>query len=386
MDASYLEASLPTAGRALATDRPTFRRVDATLVLAAVALSVVGLLVVYSATHQAQTELHRDPGFFVKRQAFALVVALVMMAAVSLLDYQWWKIYAPFLYATTVVLLVLVQTPLGMTSLGAQRWFQISGFQLSPSQFARLGLIAMVAAYLSDRQRELELRNVIAVAILAGIPMVLVFIQPDMGTSIILAAIVLAMLVVAGAKARHLAILALAALIGIFGAFQLNIVKDYQIQRLTSFLDPQNDAQSAGYNRLQAEIAIGSGGLTGRGYLKGTQTNLNFVPAQRTDFIFTVVGEEFGFAGAVALLGLFALLLWRAFRVALLAKDPFGTFIAVGVAAMFAIQLFINVGMTIGIMPITGIPLPFLSYGGSALIADFVGVGLLLNVYARRLG
>jgi len=380
-----MDTALAPAAGSLATDRPSFRHVDVTLVLSVLALSVLGLLVVYSATHQAQTELNRDPAFFVKRQAFALVVAIVVMAGVALVDYQWVKIYAPFIYLTTVVLLVLVQTPLGTTSLGAQRWFQIPGFQFSPSQFARLGLIVMIAAYLSDRQRELELRNVLAVAILAGIPMLLVFIQPDFGTSIILATIMLAPLVVAGAKARHLAILGLAAAIGIFGAFQLNIVKDYQIQRLTSFLDPQNDALSAGYNRLQAEIAIGSGGLTGRGYLKGTQTNLNFVPAQRTDFIFTVVGEEFGFAGSVALLGLFGLLLWRAFRIALLAKDPFGTFVAVGVATMFAIQLFINVGMTIGIMPITGIPLPFLSYGGSALIADFIGVGLLLSVYARRI-
>jgi rod shape determining protein RodA len=379
-----MDATLPPSGRALAAERTSFRHVDVTLILCALALAVLGLLVVYSATHQAQTELHRDPGFFIKRQSFALVVAVVVMAGVALVDYQWVKIYAPFLYLTTVILLVLVQSPLGTTSLGAQRWFQIPGFQLSPSQFARLGLIVMIAAYLSDRQRDLEFRNVLAVAILAAIPMLLVFIQPDFGTSIILATIMLAPLVVAGAKVRHLLVLGLVAAVAIFGAFQLNIVKDYQIQRLTSFLDPQNDALSAGYNRLQAEIAIGSGGLTGRGYLKGSQTNLNFVPAQRTDFIFTVIGEEFGFAGAMVLLGLFALLLWRAFRIALLAKDPFGTFVAVGVATMFAIQLFINVGMTIGIMPITGIPLPFLSYGGSALIADFMGVGLLLSVYARR--
>jgi len=380
-----MDTALAPAAGSLATDKPSFRRVDVTLVFTVLALSVLGLLVVYSATHQAQTELNRDPSFFVKRQAFALVVAIVVMAGVALVDYQWVKIYAPFIYLVTVVMLVLVQTGLGTTSLGAQRWFQIPGFQLSPSQFARLGLIVMIAAYLSERQRELEFRNVLAVAILAAVPMFLVFIQPDFGTSIILATIMLAPLVVAGAKVRHLLVLGLVAAVGIFGAFQLNIVKDYQIQRLTSFLDPQNDALSSGYNRLQSEIAIGSGGLTGRGYLKGTQTNLNFVPAQRTDFIFTVVGEEFGFAGSVALLGLFALLLWRAFRIALLAKDPFGTFVAVGVASMFAIQLFINVGMTIGIMPITGIPLPFLSYGGSALIADFIGVGMLLSIYARRM-
>jgi rod shape determining protein RodA len=281
-------------------------------------------------------------------------------------------------------MLVLVQSPLGTTSLGAQRWFQVAGFQLSPSYFARLGLVLLVAAYLSERKREIEFGNVVALCVLTGIPMILVFIQPDFGTSIILAAILLAPLVIAGAKARHLAVLALLAVVAIFGAFQLNIVKDYQIQRLSSFLDPQADALSAGYNRQQAEIAIGAGGLTGRGYLKGTQTNLSFVPAQRTDFIFTVVGEEFGFVGAIVLLGLFALILWRAFRIALLAKDPFGTFVAVGIAAMFAIQIFINIGMNVGIMPITGIPLPFLSYGGSALMADFIAVGMLLSIHGRR--
>jgi rod shape determining protein RodA len=211
-----------------------------------------------------------------------------------------------------------------------------------------------------------------------------VFIQPDMGSTIILAAIMVALLVVSGAKARYLAILALAAAIGIFGAFQLHVVKDYQIQRLTSFLDPKADAQRAGYNKQQAEIAIGAGGFTGRGFLKGTQTNLDFVPAQHTDFIFTVVGEELGFIGAVVLLLLFAVVLWRAFRIALLAKDPFGTYLAVAIGTMIAIQVFVNIGMTIGIMPITGIPLPLISYGGSGLVADLIGIGLLINIHMRR--
>lgn len=379
-----MDVALRSTGTSLSTERSAIRHVDVTLVFCALAMAVFGLLAVYSATHQAQEELNRDPGFFIKRQAFALIVAVALMIVTALVDYQWGRVYAPFLYLITVLMLILVQTPLGTTALGAQRWFQVSGFQLSPSQFARLGLILLLAAYLSERQRELDLRNVLTVAAMAAVPMVLVFIQPDFGTSIIMAAIMLSPLVVAGAKARHLAILALAALIGLFGVFQLNIVRDYQVQRLTSFLDPKSDAQAAGYNRQQAEIAIGAGGLTGRGYLKGTQTNLNFVPAQRTDFIFTVVGEEFGFVGGITLLGVFALLLWRAFRIALLAKDPFGTFLAVGVGAMFAIQTFVNIGMVIGIMPITGIPLPFLSYGGSALMADFIGVGLLLSIHSRR--
>jgi rod shape determining protein RodA len=214
--------------------------------------------------------------------------------------------------------------------------------------------------------------------------MLLVFIQPDIGTTMVLAAVLVGVLVVAGARMRHLGILALTAIVLIFGAFQLHIVKDYQIQRLISFADPTADLSASGYNRAQAEIAIGSGGLTGRGYLKGTQTNLDFVPEQHTDFIFTVVGEEFGFAGSMLLLMLFGVMLWRAFRIAMLSRDPFGTYVAAGVASMFAIQVFVNVGMTLGIMPITGIPLPFVSYGGSSLLANCICVGILLNVHMRR--
>jgi rod shape determining protein RodA len=172
--------------------------------------------------------------------------------------------------------------------------------------------------------------------------------------------------------------------VAIFGAFQLHIIKQYQLDRLSSFLDTSRSSATATYNLNQSEIAIGAGGLTGTGYLKGTQTNLDFVPEQHTDFIFTVVGEELGFVGALGLLLLFAVLLWRSFRIATQAADPFGTFLATGISAMFAIQMFVNVGMTMGIMPITGIPLPFVSYGGSALIVDFIAVGLLLNIRIRR--
>jgi rod shape determining protein RodA len=179
-------------------------------------------------------------------------------------------------------------------------------------------------------------------------------------------------------------VLALSAILLLFVAFHLGVIKDYQIARLTSFLDSNNSAPQATYNKEQAEIAIGAGGLTGRGYTKGTQTNLSFVPQQHTDFIFTVVGEEFGFIGAGVLLVLYAVLLWRAFRIALLSKDQFGTYLAAGIASMFAVQMFVNIGMTVGIMPITGIPLPFVSYGGSAMIANYIAVGLLLNVHMRR--
>jgi rod shape determining protein RodA len=379
-----MDLTVPSAARALGAERSIWRHVDLSLILAFALLSGFGLMMVYSATNQSLTQFNQDPGFFMKKQTLFLAGGAVVLAVAAIVDYRLVKVYAPFLYLLAIGMLLLVRTPLGSSALGAQRWFEVGGFQLSPSQFTRLALIAMLAAYLSEVKGDLTLRNVVTATALAAIPMVLVFVQPDIGTTIILAGILVAPLVVSGAKARHLAILAVVAVLAIFGAFQLHIVKDYQIQRLTSFLDPQADELAAGYNKQQAEIAIGAGGLTGRGYLQGTQTNLDYVPAQHTDFIFTVVGEEFGFVGATVLLGLFGLILWRAFRIALLAKDPFGTFVAVGVAAMFALQIFVNVGMTIGIMPITGIPLPFISYGGSALIADSIGIGLLLNVHARR--
>jgi rod shape determining protein RodA len=377
-----IDLPLP-ASRTMGLERHV-RRVDGALVVGVVGLAICGMFMVYSATHKSLAAFDADPGYFLKRQMIFFVVGLVVMAIAAVVNYRVVKVYAPFIYGASVVLLVLVRTPLGSSALGAQRWFQVAGFQLSPSLFTRLTLGIMLAAYLADVKGEMSLRHVIRATLIAAVPMALVFIQPDIGTTIILATVLVALLVVSGARAKYLVALALVATLGIFGAFQLHIIKDYQIQRLTSFLDPKADVQRAGYNKQQAEIAIGAGGIRGRGYLHGTQTNLDYVPQQHTDFIFTVVGEELGFVGAMAVLLLFALVLWRAFRIALLSKDPFGTFLAVAVASMIAIQVFVNVGMTIGIMPITGIPLPFVSYGGSALIADFIGVGLLLNVYMRR--
>jgi rod shape determining protein RodA len=243
----------------------------------------------------------------------------------------------------------------------------------------------MLAAFISElRSSDRTLEDVYRATALAAVPGLLVFLQPDLGTSIVLAAILLGILIVAGARVRHLAVLALTATVLMFGAFQLHVVKDYQISRLTAWLDAENDPNGAGFNKLQSEIAIGSGGLTGRGYLRGPQTNLDFVPEQHTDFIFTVVGEEFGFVGSMVVLFLFSVLIWRAFRIALLSKDAFGTYLAAGIGSMFAIQMFVNVGMTLGIMPITGIPLPFVSYGGSSLLTSAIGVGILLNVHMRR--
>jgi rod shape determining protein RodA len=375
---------IPIREYAVPAERSAARHLDLTLVISVIGLVACGLFMVYSATYQSLEAFGQDPGYYLKRQAVFTVLGLGAMVVAAALDYRVVKIYATFIYVAFVALLILVQTPLGTPALGAQRSFLIGGFQFSPSLFTRLALVLMLAASLSQVRSEVSRDDVTRATLAAALPMILVFIQPDIGTTIVLASILVALLVVSGAKARHLAVLALVATVAIFGAFQLHIVKDYQIDRLTSFLDSEADPQRAGYNKQQAEIAIGAGGIFGRGYLQGTQTNLDYVPAQHTDFIFTVVGEEFGFLGASAVLVLFGLILWRVFRIALLSKDPFGTFLAVGVGAMIAIQIFVNVGMTIGIMPITGIPLPFVSYGGSALVADLIGVGLLLNVHMRR--
>ena len=373
------------AGRAYAAERRPLRHLDPVILLAVALLALIGLFAIFSATHQSLSAVHLDPGRYVKRQITFLALGAIALIGAASFDYRFLKVYAGLIYASSLVLLVLVRTPLGSTVKGSQRWFEFLGFQLAPSEIAKLAVICMLAAFLSELRGDLTLQDVFRASGLAALPGVLVFIQPDLGTSIVFVAILFGTLVVSGARARYLGILALTALVLIFAGFQVGLVKEYQLARLTSFLDPEDDPGRTGYNRLQAEIAIGSGGLTGLGYLNGTQTNLDFVPEQHTDFIFTVVGEEFGFLGAMTLLGLYALLLWRAFRTAMIAKDPFGTYLAAGIGSMFALQMFINVGMTIGIMPITGIPLPFVSYGGSSLLISCVAVGLLLNVHMRRL-
>ena len=373
-----------TAGRLASGERRVIRHVDPVLLVAAVLLAIVGLFAIYSATHQSLSAVGLDPGRFVKRQITFLAVAAILLLLVASVDYRMFKVYAGIAYASSLVLLVLVRTPFGTSVKGSQRWFELFGFQLAPSEIAKLAVIGMLAAFLSEIRGDLTLRDVFRASGLAAIPAALVFLQPDLGTSIVFFAILVGILVVAGARARHLGVLALTAIALIFAGFQVGLVKEYQLERLRAFLDSANVDDAARYNREQAEIAIGSGGLVGLGYLQGTQTNLDFVPEQHTDFIFTVVGEEFGFLGGAALLSLYGVVLWRAFRIAMMSKDPFGTYLAAGIASMFALQMFVNVGMNIGIMPITGIPLPFVSYGGSSLLLNAAAIGVLESIHMRR--
>jgi rod shape determining protein RodA len=291
---------------------------------------------------------------------------------------------APFAFLGTVLLLVLVLSPLGSSTRGAQAWFQFGSFQFEPSEWAKLALIVCVAAYCATHRGDLDGRRLLAVIGLSAVPMALIYLQPDLGTDLVFGGILIGVLVVAGARPRHIAALVLIAIVGMVAVVQLGVLKQYQVDRLTAFANPTNDPQRSAYNQAQAKIAISSGGMLGKGLFKGTQTNLSFVPEQQTDFIFTVVGEELGFVGAFTLLALFAVVVWRTWRTATLARDLFGTLLCVGVLAMFVFQIFENVGMTMGIMPITGIPLPFMSYGGSSTVANFAAVGLVLNVHMRR--
>jgi len=375
------------AGRVWADERRPIRHVDWVLLLLTVALTAVGLLLLHSISATTPDEA----AFWLVRvikQGATAGFGLLVVVLIASFDYRFFKVYAGFIYLAALAALVLVKIPgIGATDLSgvAQRWFAIAGLQITPSEITKVCAIVMLAAILSEiRTPEPALADLARVLAVAAVPLVLVFLQPDIGTSIVLAAIAVGMLIVAGTRLKHLLVLTATGMVLIGLAFQVGVIQDFQRQRLTAFLDRANAPEDAKYNLDQSLIAVGSGGLLGRGYLKGTQTNLDYVPRQHTDFIFTVAGEEFGFVGAMFVLLLYALILWRAIRIATLSKDPFGTLVAAGIASMFAIQMFVNIGMVIGIMPITGIPLPFLSYGGSSILVSFAAIGMLESIHMRR--
>ncbi len=376
------------ASRPFAQERRPVRHIDWVLIAISIVLSVVGLFLLYSATSQTLRQGGFDPFDRVNKQAITMVLGVGVAIAVASVDYRFWKIYAGFIYIGSIASLILVRVPgLGSTdSTGtAQRWFQLGPLQITPSEFTKLAIIITLGAVLANiRTPEPTLRDLVKVLVLAAVPLALVFLGPDIGTSIGIAAIVVGMLIVAGTKLRHLLVLSVVGVVAIVLVFQTSAIEDFQKERITAFLDRQSVSSDVRYNLDQSLIAVGSGGLLGKGYLQGLQTNLDYVPEQHTDFIFTVAGEEFGFVGALAVLALYALLLWRSIRIAWLAKDPFGTYVAAGIASMFAIQMFVNVGMVIGIMPITGIPLPFLSYGGTSILVSFAAIGMLESIHMRR--
>ena len=366
-----------------------WRHVDWVLVAAVTLIAGLGALMIFSATRGRQGADTIDP-YFLERQGLYVVIGLGLMAFTAAIDYRRLRELAPLIFGITCFLLFAVLTPLGSNRRGAQAWFTLpSGFQLQPSEFAKLGLIVMLASYCGLSTSSGELlpmgpRRIAKALALAAAPLLLILLQPDLGTALVFGAVTVAILSVSGTKGRYLLLLAVAVIAISAGVLQSGVLQKYQKDRLTTFLDPTKGTRDQAFNLNQSKIAIGSGGIVGKGIFEGTQTKLRYVPEQHTDFIFSVVGEETGLFGSALLLALFGIVMWRTWRAAVLANDSVGTLICVGVLAMLCFQMFENVGMTMGIMPITGITLPFVSFGGSSTLACFAAIGLVLNVHMRR--
>lgn len=379
----------PSAGTQVARRRTStswLRNYDLTLLAAALALSLIGALLVWSATKGKLVGFETDPEAYLKKHVINLVIGMALGLLVSRFDYRLLRAYTPILWGASIVGLLFVLVK-GSTINGAKAWIALpGGFTLQPSEFAKIAIILGMAMILSEkRDAENEPRDIDVLYALgvAGIPIALIMLQPDLGTVMVTACAVFAIIAVSGAKARWLVGLLAGGALVAFVALQVGILKQYQVDRLTAFTDPANDPRGIGYNTQQARIAIGSGGLFGTGLFQGPQTQGRFVPYNQTDFVYSVAGEELGFVGAVGIIALLAVVLWRAIRIAVRASDLFGRLVATGIAVWIAFQAFENIGMNLGIMPVTGVPLPFVSYGGTSMFASWIAIGLLQNVHLR---
>jgi rod shape determining protein RodA len=362
------------------------RRIDGVLLTAVLALTGIGFVAIYSAKLVALSTQGLPTTLYLNRQLIAFVIALLVLVLAVYVDYRNIRTATPVLYAGAVLLLIVTLTPLGTEINGSQRWILLLGVQLQPAEFAKIAVLLALAAVFHEAKGQPRLVHIAAGLLLTAIPALLVFRQPDLGTSLVFFWLFAVIAVVAGVRLRALVTLGVGAVASIVAAVQFGVIQSYQISRLTAFLnlDDPSIAQNAAFQTRQSLIAIGSGQFAGRGLFQGTQTSLSYVPENHTDFIFTVIGEEFGFVGSTLVLGLFFVIVWRGLRIALHAKDMFGTVVAAGIVAMLTLQMFVNIGMTVGIMPVTGLPLPLLSYGGTSLITWFAMIGLLLNIHMRR--
>ena len=373
------------AGRLGSNPAAAWRHLDVALVGCLVAISAIGTLMVYSSTRGPGGSDPYDASFL-KKQALFVGLGFGVMAVTAAVDYRRVRDFAPLAYIAVCVMLGLVVSSLGTNRNGAQAWFDLGPYQLQPSELMKLALIMGLAAVVAQFRDDLDLRRLAVVLAVAGVPLGLIMMQPDLGTALVLVSVTAGVLLVGGARPKHLAALLVVGVLGVAVVLNSDMLADYQRARLTTFLSQGSgeSLRTEAYNLEQSKIAIGAGGAFGRGLFRGPQTRLGNVPEQHTDFIFTAVGEELGFAGAGTLLALFAILAWRIWRTAQLARDQLGTLICVGVLSMFVFQVFENVGMTMGIMPITGIPLPFVSYGGSSILTSFMAIGLVESVHMRR--
>ncbi len=368
-----------------------FHGFDPVLTAAVALLLAIGTLLVYAATRDWYARNGLDPQYYLKRHAINISIGCLLAYGTTVIDYRLLRAYTPIFWGLGVLGLVAVLIPgLGSTVNGARAWIALpGGFQIQPAELAKIAIIIGMSMLLSERSHDSDepsSRDVIQALVIAGLPVLLIILQPDMGTSFIIGASVVTIIAVSGAPSRWVAGLLIVAVLGAVVASKTGVISGYQIKRLQTFVNPTADAQGAGYQLRQARIAVGSGGLIGTGLFNGPQTNGRFVPEQQTDFIFTVAGEELGFLGSGFILLLYLIILMRGFSIARRTSDPFGRLVTTGVIAWFAFQLFENIGMTLGLMPMTGVPLPFLSYGGSSMFATLIGFGLLQNVHARSKG
>lgn len=351
-----------------------WHHVDGVLVAAVGVVLVMGAVMVYGATRYADGKSD-----LIWRQLGFIAAGLVFGTLTAMIDYRrllaWW----PVLYGVSLVTLLGVLTPLGSTVNGTSGWYRVGTLSFQPAELAKLATVLAVAGFLGASE-QVNWRRLLVALGLFGVPLTLVMLQPDLGSGLVFGAIALGMLVVGGVRLRHLIAIGVLSVVSVGALLGSGMLDDYQQDRLSDFLS--TDGQS--YNVTQAQTAISSGGLTGYGFGEGPQTRGGFVPVQESDFVFTVVGEEFGFLGSALLVGMLGVLIWRIWRTAQIAADQAGTLIAVGVLSMFLFHIFENIGMTLGIMPVTGIPLPFVSYGGSSIIASCVAVGLVESVHMHR--
>jgi len=369
-------------GRGQLINREFAGRLDWILLGACALIALFGLVMIYSSTHNKDP---KDPYFYVVRQGLALVIGVGVFAGLIRIDYRKFRDFSMLAYVLTVAALFFVLTPIGSEAGGATSWYELPfNFQLQPAELAKFGLIVALAGYVNEHRGDIDPWRLTVIVGLALVPLGLVQLQPDLGTNMVLLMIVIGILAVAGVRGRYLLALALLGITGIYTVISIGVLKEYQLERLAVLGSAKDDTQGSAYNVKQAQAALGAGKITGQGLFNGSQTRLGFVPEQHTDFIFTAVGEELGFIGASTLLLLFAVVLWRTWRIAQLARDHYGTLVCAGVLAMFTFMIFENIGMTLGIMPVTGIPLPFTSYGGSALITSSACIALVSNVYANR--
>ncbi len=366
-----------------AAGRPLPFRVDIALILSTLIVAGLGVVLVYSATRSKLAAAGINSHYFLTRQAAYVVVGGLFMIVLATLDYRWLEHASAVLYVAMILALVAMFSGIGSSALGATRWVQLGPVQVQPSAFATLVLIVTVATFCARRPEGLARNDVLKVLALAAAPILLVVKQPDLGSGIVMAVVLLVMLVIAGIPNRYLLLLVLLAVTGAFAVIHLKLLKDYQLNRITAVFHVGKNLQSTGYNVGQSVAAIGSGGSWGTGLFHGSQTNLAYVPEQQTDFIFSALGEQLGFVGAAGVLALLGVLSWRLLRSAQLARDAFGRLLAAGCFTLVAFSVFENAGMAMGIMPVAGIPLPFLSYGGSATVAFFSAIGIALSVQLR---